>query len=175
MAADIHEQLTTYIIDAHSIEVQALAQLEKAPNVAKNPAFEHALSEHYSETERHERLTRQLLDERDASPNKLKDMIMSIGGKGFLLFARAQPDTPGKLLAHALSYEGLETAAYELLARTAQRAGEEDVERTARDIGDEERRMIGRLEGCYDGVVEASLAAGGATDLKEQLTKYLAD
>ena len=175
MAADIHEQLTKYITDAHSIEVQALAQLEKAPDVAKNPGFEHALREHYSETERHERLTRQLLDERDASPNKLKDMIMSIGGKGFLLFARAQPDTPGKLLAHALSYEGLETAAYELLARTADRAGDASVSGIAREICSDERAMMHRLEGCYDGVVEASLREVGPDDLKEQLRKYLAD
>jgi ferritin-like metal-binding protein YciE len=175
MAADIHEQLTKYITDAHSIEVQALAQLEKAPDVAANPGFERALREHYAETERHERLTRQLLDERDASPNKLKDMIMSIGGKGFLLFARAQPDTPGKLLAHALSYEGLETASYELLARTADRAGEPSVSGIAREIGSDERAMMRRLEGCYDGVVEASLRDVGRDDLIEQLRKYLAD
>jgi ferritin-like metal-binding protein YciE len=175
MAADIHEQLTKYITDAHSIEVQALAQLEKAPDVAANPGFEHALREHYTETERHERLTRQLLEERDASPNKLKDMIMGIGGKGFLLFARAQPDTPGKLLAHALSYEGLEMAAYELLARTADRAGDANVSGIAREIGSEERAMMHRLEGCYDGVVEASLRAVGPDDLKDQLRKYLAD
>jgi ferritin-like metal-binding protein YciE len=175
MAADIHEQLTKYVTDAHSIEVQALAQLEKAPDVAANPGFESALREHYAETERHERLTRQLLDERDASPNKLQDMIMSIGGKGFLLFARAQPDTPGKLLAHALSYEGLETASYELLARTADRAGEPAVSGIAREIGSDERAMMRRLEGCYDGVVEASLRDVGRDDLIEQLRKYLAD
>jgi ferritin-like metal-binding protein YciE len=175
MAADIHEQLTKYLTDAHSIEVQALAQLEHAPDVAADPGFERALREHYAETERHERLTRQLLDERDASPNKLKDMITSIGGKGFLLFARAQPDTPGKLLAHALSYEGLETASYELLARTADRAGEPSVSGIAREIGSDERAMLRRLEGCYDAVVEASLTDVGRDDLSEQLRKYLAD
>ena len=62
MAADIHEQLTKYITDAHSIEVQALAQLDDAPEAAKEPGFEQALREHRKETERHERLTRQLLD-----------------------------------------------------------------------------------------------------------------
>ena len=59
---------------------------------------------------------------------------MRLGGKGFLLFARLQPDTPGKLLAHALSYEALELAAYELLARVAERA-------TARQ--NEPRRIAG--------------------------------
>ncbi len=154
MAADIHEQLTKYITDAHSIEVQALAQLE---------------------TERHERQTRQLLDERDASPSRLKDMIMGLGGKGFLAFARAQPDTPGKLLAHALSYEALETAAYELLARTADRAGEANVSGIAREVGADERAMMTRLEGCYDGVVEVSLRGVAPDELKDQLRKYLAD
>ena len=175
MAADIHEQLTKYITDAHSIEVQALAQLEKAPDVAEYPPFEQALREHMSETERHERLTRQLLDERDASPSRLKDMIMGLGGKGFLAFARAQPDTPGKLLAHALSYEALETAAYELLARTADRAGEANVSGIAREIGADERAMMTRLEGCYDGVVEVSLRGVAPDQLKDQLRKYLAD
>jgi ferritin-like metal-binding protein YciE len=175
MAADIHEQLTKYITDAHSIEVQALAQLEKAPDVAEYPAFEQALREHNSETERHERLTRELLDDRGASPSRLKDMIMSIGGKGFLAFARAQPDTPGKLLAHALSYEALEAAAYELLARTADRAGEPNLSGIARDIGGDERAMMARLEGCYDGVVEVALRDVDPADLRDQLRKYLAD
>ena len=148
MAADIHEQLTKYITDAHSIEVQALAQLEGAPDAAKDPGFEQALREHRTQTERHEQRTRLLLEERDASPNRLKDMVMKLGGKGFLAFAQAQPDTPGKLLAHSLSYEALETAAYELLARTADRAQEADVARVAREICDEERAMMLRLEGC---------------------------
>ena len=175
MAADIHEQLTKYITDAHSIEVQALAQLEKAPDVAEYPAFEQALREHKPETERHERLTRELLDDRGASPSRLKDMIMGIGGKGFLAFARAQPDTPGKLLAHSLSYEALETAAYELLARTADRAGEASVSGIAREICADERSMMNRLEGCYDGVAEVALRQVDPADTGDQLRKYLAD
>jgi ferritin-like metal-binding protein YciE len=175
VAADIHEQLTKYITDAHSVEVQALAQLEQAPEAAKEPGFEQALREHLSETERHERLTRQLLEERGDSPSKLKDMIMKLGGKGFLAFARVQPDTPGKLLAHSLSYEALETAAYELLARTADRAGEANVSGVAREIGSDERAMMQRLEQRYDAVVDVSLREVGRGDLSEQLRKYLAD
>jgi ferritin-like metal-binding protein YciE len=157
VAADIHEQLTKYITDAHSIEVQALAQLEGAPEAATEPGFEEALRQHRQETERHERLTRQLLEERDASPSKLRDMVMKFGGKGFLAFARVQPDTPGRLLAHSLSYEALENAAYELLARTADRAGEANVSTIAREIGSDERAMMHRLEQCYDAVIDVTL------------------
>jgi ferritin-like metal-binding protein YciE len=86
-----------------------------------------------------------------------------------------QPDTPGKLLAHALSYEALELSSYELLARVADRAGESAVADAARRIAGEERTMMERLEGCFDRSVEASLREVGRSDLKEQLRKYLAD
>jgi ferritin-like metal-binding protein YciE len=175
MARDIHEQLTKYVADAHALEVQALAQLEQAPDVAGDPGLAQALSDHLTDTRRHERLTRTLLEERGAAPNRLKDLMLSIGGKGFLAFARAMPDTPGKLLSHALSYEALETAAYELLARTADRAGEPDVARTAREIGEDERAMLARLQECFDGSVEASLRAVDPDHLTEQLRRYLAD
>jgi ferritin-like metal-binding protein YciE len=86
-----------------------------------------------------------------------------------------QPDTPGKLLAHSLGYEALESAAYELLARTADRAGEANVSAIAREIDSDERAMIHRLEHCYDAVAEVSLREVGRDNLPEQLRKYLAD
>src|SRR3954454_16475527 len=127
MARELDEQLTKYLTDAHSIEVQALAQLRTAPKLAGDPQVSDMFEQHLAETEGHERMTRELLDGRDASPSKVKDVVMGAGGKGFLLFARLNPDTPGKLFAHAMSYEGLELASYELLARVAERAGEQDV------------------------------------------------
>ncbi|MEN3342196.1 MAG: hypothetical protein V7644_1600 [Actinomycetota bacterium] len=175
MARELHEQLTKYLTDAHGIEVQALAQLRTAPDLAGDPELAGAFREHLAETEGHERLTRELLEARDAQPARLKDAVMAVGGKGFLLFARLQPDTPGKLAAHALSYEGLELASYELLLRVADRAGEPEVAEAASRIRDEERRMIERLEAGFDRSVEASLRQVGRDDLEEQLRKYLAD
>jgi ferritin-like metal-binding protein YciE len=175
MARGLHEQLTKYLTDAHSIEVQALAQLRSAPELAGDPELERAFREHLAETEGHERITRELLEARGEETSRLKDTVMGVGGKGFLLFARLQPDTPGKLLAHALSYEGLELASYELLSRVAEQAGEQEVVEGAGRIRDEERAMIERLEGGYDGAVAASLRDVGRDDLQEQLRKYLAD
>src|SRR5918911_2290305 len=137
MARDIHEQLTKYLMDAHSIEVQALAQLRTAPDLAGDPELAKNFREHLRETEGHERLVREALEARDAKPSRTKDAVMAIGGKGFLLFARLEPDTPGKLHAHALSYEGLEVSAYELLRRVADRAGEDQVVAEADRIADE--------------------------------------
>jgi ferritin-like metal-binding protein YciE len=172
---DIAEQLTKYLTDAHSIEEQALAQLRSAPDVAGDPELAQNYRDHLTETEGHERRVRVLLEARDASPSTLKDTVMKVGGKGFLLFARLNPDTPGKLHAHSTSYEALELASYELLARVAELAGDERVADDARAIRDEERAMLERLESTYDLAVGASLAALGRDDLAEQLRKYLAD
>jgi ferritin-like metal-binding protein YciE len=175
MASDLNEQVTKYLTDAHSIEVQALAQLRSAPGLAGDPQLSHMFEEHLAETEGHERMTRELLEARDAGPSKVKDTVMAAGGKGFLLFARLNPDTPGKLFAHSLSYEGLELASYELLARVAERAGEQDVVDVASRIRAEERAMIERLESVVDVAFEASMRAHPRDDVNELLPKYLAD
>src|SRR5215211_402857 len=109
-----------------------------------------------------EQLTKYLTDAHSieaqgADRSRVKDAVMAVGGKGFILFARSQPDTPGKLHAHALSYEALELASYELLARVAEIAGEDGVASAAREIRDEERGMMDRLEAGFDRAVEAAL------------------
>ncbi|HZT16401.1 MAG TPA: DUF892 family protein [Gaiellaceae bacterium] len=175
MTRDLDDQLTKYLTDAHSIEVQALAQLRTAPDLAGAPVLADAFRAHLEETEGHERTTRELLEARGASPSRLKDAVMGLGGKGFLLFARLQPDTPGKLFAHALSYEGLELASYELLGRVAARAEADDVVAAAERIGDEERAMMQRLEANVDAAVEAALSEHPRDDLSSLLPRYLAD
>ena len=172
---DLQEQLTKYLTDVHSIEEQALVQLRRAPEIAGDPEISEAFSQHLHETERQEERIRELLAAADAKPSKAKDVAGKATGIGMALFAKFQPDTPGKLVAHAYSYEHMELAAYELLRRAAERAGQPEVVSAARHIGDEERRMAGRLESVFDRAVEASLREVDPDDLTEQLHKYLAD
>jgi ferritin-like metal-binding protein YciE len=171
----LRDQVTKYLGDAHSIETQALAQLRTAPDIAGDPELSAMYREHLIETEGHERATRRALQARAAKPSRTKDTVMALGGKGFVLFARLQPDTPGKLHAHALSYEALELSSYQLLADVAERSGEQSVVDTARRIAAEERGMMTRLEGTFGVAVDASLRSLGLDDLNEQLRKYLAD
>ena len=175
MTTDIQEQLTKYLTDAHSIEAQALAQLRRAPDIAGDTELATVFEQHLTETEKHERLVRAHLDERGTSPATLKELVMRIGGAGFLLFARLQPDTPGKLVAHAYSYEHLELAGYELLSVVARAAGEGAIAETAERIRGEEQAMGARLAGLFDRAVDASLREVGADDLQKRLQKYLSD
>jgi ferritin-like metal-binding protein YciE len=169
------EQLTGYLTDAHSIEEQALAQLRSAPRIAGTERLAAAFRDHLPETEGHERDIARLLENRDETPSWIKDTVMKLGGKGFILFAWANPDTPGKLLAHAVSYEALEEASYRLLARVAEHLAADDVVEVANRIRDEEIAMQERLGACFDDAVDASLRAVGNDDAKEQLRRYLAD
>ncbi len=173
--ASLDEQLNAYLSDAHAIEEQALPQMRAAPDLAGDPRLAAIFSTHLVETERHEELIRERLEARGASPSKLKEAVFKAGGFAFVLFAKSQPDTPGKLVAHALSYEHLELAGYELLRRVAERAGDAETASVARTIGEQERAMSERLEERLDLAVDASLSAVDPDDLDEQLNKYLAD
>jgi ferritin-like metal-binding protein YciE len=176
MSATIaRHELTSYLSDAHSIEEQALQQLRPAPKVAGDPLIASVFEQHIPETEWHEKAVRERLERLGGSPSTLKDVVMRAGGVAFVLFAQAQPDTPGKLVAHAYSYEHLEEAAYELLARTAERADDPETAAVARRIADDERTMSERLAGVFDRATERSLEAVGRERISEQLIKYLTD
>ena len=165
MPRDLEDQLIKYLTDAHAMEVQALTQMRSAPGIAGDEQLASAFRFHEGETERHEALVRERLHAHDAAPSKLEDMLGAVSGKGFVLFARLNPDTPGKLAAHAYSYEHLELAVYELLARVAERAGDAGSAEAARSIRSDEDAMARRLSQLWD----AALRDAG------KLESYLAD
>jgi ferritin-like metal-binding protein YciE len=175
MATTTEEQLAIYLTDAHAIELQALVQVKRAPDIAGDPGLAEAFSKHIEETERHERFVRGRLEALSWAPTPHKDIAGKATGLGFALFARFQPDTPGKLATHAYSYEHMELAAYDLLGRLAERANDSETALMAHMIEQEEREMAQRIESRFDGAVDASLRELDVDDLDQQLNKYLAD
>jgi ferritin-like metal-binding protein YciE len=169
------EHLTKYLTDAHAIELQALAQMKRAPALAGDPELAQIFTAHEGETREHERLVREQLERRDAAPSTVKDAAGRLGGWGMVLFARLNPDTPGKLAMHAYSYEHMELAAYELLRRIAERGGDDAVAAMARRIADDERAMADRIAERWDRAVDASLREKGTDDLRDEVVKYLRD
>jgi ferritin-like metal-binding protein YciE len=172
---NIEEQLVASLRDAHAIEEQALAQLWRALRAAGDEALALALREHEPETEEHERLVRARLLAHGAEPSKLRDVAGSASGAGFVIFAGLQPDTPGKLATHAFSYEHLELATYDLLARLAELVGDHETAVMAHRIRREEAAMADRVEVTFERTVSASLGAGVGADLAARLTTYLTD
>jgi ferritin-like metal-binding protein YciE len=171
----MEEQIAIYLTDAHAIELQALVQVKRAPKMAGDPQIAQAFEQHIGETEQHERFVRERLDAMSWAPVPQKDIAGKLTGVGFALFARFQPDTPGKLVAHAYSYEHMELAAYDLLGLLAEQAGDEETKLTTDLIAKDERAMIERLASSFDRAVEASLHELDRDDIGKQLDKYLAD
>src|SRR4051794_29655318 len=164
--------LVEYLTDVHAMEVQAVAQMRAAPDLAGDPELAAAFREHCVETERHEALIRERLEAHDAKPSRLEDMLGKLSGMGFGLFAKSQPDTPGKLATHAFSYEHMELAAYDLLARIAEREGDAETVAVAERIRAEEEAMSTRIAARWDAVVDASLKG---KEPSEALDSYLSD
>jgi len=174
-AEDLQEQLVKYLTDVHSIEVQALVQMKGAPQILSDEELAGIFRTHHDETEEQKRLVEERLAAHGASGSKLKDLVAGATGLPFVAFAASQPDTPGKLATHALSYEHMEHAAYELLMRIAERAGDGETVEVARKIRDQELEMAGRVEASFDRTVELSLKDKDTDATREQVTKYLAD
>jgi ferritin-like metal-binding protein YciE len=169
----IQEQILKYLTDIHSIEEQALVQLKIAPKIAGDATLEAAFEKHIGETEDQKRRVEDRLEALGGSPSMMKDIAGAASGPAFALFAKFQPDTPGKLSTHAFSYEHMELAAYELLARLAARAKDDQTAALAKDIEGQENEMARRISANWDVAVNASLR--DADDLGEQLDKYLSD
>lgn len=175
MARTISEEVRSFLSDMYSVEQQALAQLVSAPDMAGDPAFAEMLRRHHAETEEQARLVGERLEDAGGSRSGVKDAVMKLGGKGFLLFARSMPETPGRLAAHAYSYEAMEWAGYQMLERLAERAGDGETAAVARRIGAEERTMMERLEGVWDLAERASHRDTDAGEMAEHVRKHLAE
>lgn len=175
MARNHREELVHLLGDLYSMELQALAQMVTAPDMAGDPGLAADFRTHCTETERQAQWVRARLEARGGSPSTIKDAIMKLGGKGFLLFARLQNETPGRLLAHAYSYEAMEWAGYAILARTAELADDPETAEVARTIQAEERTMMERLERHFDAAETAAHGDVTPKDLPKHIRHHLAE
>ncbi len=167
------EELVQFLSDMYSVELQALAQLVSAPEMAGDEFIAEQFRLHHAETRQQAALVHELLASRGGEPSALKDAIMRAGGKSFLAFARALPETPGRLVAHSYSYEAMEWAGYEMLKRLASHAEDAQVEHIANEIAAQERTMMQRLEACFDRAEAASHGGTPPDEFGAQMLKHL--
>ena len=136
---DLGDQLDTYLADVHALEGQSQQLLEKSKEMDVPESLRAALAHHLEETEGHLRKIERRLDDRGTTPSAIKDAALRLGALNWGVFFAAQPDTPAKLAGFAYAVENLEVAAYELLLRVAQRAGDQDTVTLAESILSEEK------------------------------------
>ena len=91
---DLDEQLRKYLADAHAIEEQAIALLERGPKLAGSETLANIYADHLGETRDHAEAIEARLDELGGDPSTLKDAALRLGALNWGAFFQAHPDTP---------------------------------------------------------------------------------
>lgn len=156
---DLRQQLCTYLADAHAIEEQAIALLERAPKLAGSERLAIIYEDHLAETREHAEMIAQRLQALGGESSSLQDAALRLGALNWAAFFPGQPDTPGKLACFARAFEHLEIGGYEQLRRFADGAGDEQTARASEWILAQEREASERIAAAFDDAVSASLEA----------------
>jgi len=156
MTASLEEQLVDGLIDAHAMEKQSLTTLEAALKVAGDPQLEALYRGHVAETRRHVELIEERLEAHDASRSIVKDLGGRVSALVLGTGVIAQKNTPAKLVAVAYGYENFEIAAYEMLRRIAQKAGDSETVEAVDRILVNERQAVEKLGASFDLALQAA-------------------
>ena len=157
MLGDIQMHLN----EAHALEAQGIALLSKSDDIAGSGPLAEACRANLADTREHAAALERRLDALGASTSKLKDAVLGAGGLNWGFFFQGQSDTPAKLAAFAYAFEHLKIAGYELLLRSAKRAGDTGTIELAEMLIASERAMAERVLGTFDSAVQATLQQVG--------------
>lgn len=175
MTRIVPEQTVHFLSDLYSVELQALAQMVTAPRVAGDSFLAQNFQVHEGETRRHVERVKERLESLGGSASPVKEAVMRLGGKGFLLFANLLTETPGRLVVHAYSYEAMEWAGYAVLIRLAELGGDMETAVLAREIQAEERTMMERLERNFRLAEQVSHQELSQAEVADHVRKHLAE
>jgi ferritin-like metal-binding protein YciE len=157
MSNDIQQQLIKYLNDAHAMEMQSMEMLEKAIEIAGDLQLAQLYRGHLNDTRDHERYVKQRLEALGESPSTLKNIAGKVGAMGLGMLAQAMPDTPAKLAGVAFAYENFEVAAYQMLHKVAEIAGDEETVSMCEHILPSEQQAAKVIEENLDLAVQRSL------------------
>jgi ferritin-like metal-binding protein YciE len=162
MADDkLKEKLADYVEDAHAMEQNDLKMIDSMISTTDDPQMKEMLENHKRETEEHERRLRARLDAlgRGTSARKQAQAVGAALLKGVGDVARG--DKAGKNARDGYTAEHMEIAAYQLLERLAQKAGDTDTAEVARQNRADEEQMARRLDQSWDRTLELTLEENG--------------
>src|SRR5215218_3460983 len=140
MADDkLNQKLIDYIEDAHALEQNVSQMLSSMISTTDDPEIEQMLKHHKEETERQEAQT-----------------VAAALVKGAADVVRG--DQAGKNARDAYTTEHMEIAAYQLLERLAEKAGDTETAEVARQNRAEEEAMAQKIDANWDRFLDLTLA-----------------
>jgi ferritin-like metal-binding protein YciE len=157
----LQRKLVEHVQEAHAMEQTVSTMLDSMIATTDDPEITEMLRQHKRQTQEHERRLSERLDALGAGTSTTK----SVGGLGAALFKGvgdlARTDKPSKNARDGYMTEHMEIAAYELLERLAQRAGDEMTAEVARQNRSDEQAMAKKIESNWDRFLDLTLAKPG--------------
>jgi ferritin-like metal-binding protein YciE len=163
MASELEQQLVKHIDEAYAMEQNVLRMLDGMIETTEDEEIKSELREHKLETERHADRMQQRLEAHGASPSMIKEAGGVAGALMKSVVDMARPEKAGRNARDGYTTEHMEIAAYQLLERVAERAGDEETVAAARENRQEEEAMAKRLDAHWDKFAELSLKESGVT------------
>jgi ferritin-like metal-binding protein YciE len=153
----IQAKLVDYVRDAHAMEINSLQMLKSMLLHTSDGEMRSIIEAHVAETEIHrDKLAGRLEDMGEApSAAKKAGVLLTAAMKGML--DQVRPDKPGKDARDAFVTEAVEIAAYELLRRLADRAGDRETAQIASQNLAEEEAMAERISSSWDKVIDLTI------------------
>lgn len=159
----LRRKLVEYVQNVHAMEQNILLMLDSIILTTEDPELTAMFRAHKEETRRQERRLNERLKSLGglglASTGKDLAAIASAQAKGVADLWRA--DKAVRNARDAFVTEHLEIAAYEVLERLAERAGDPVTAEVARENRAEEEAMARRIASNWDGFLDLTLAGAG--------------
>jgi ferritin-like metal-binding protein YciE len=159
----INDQLIKHIDEAHAMEQNVLRMLDGMISTTNDPEILQELEHHKVETEGHAQRMKQRLEAHGAAPSTVRQMTGILGALAKMPLDMVRQEKAGRNARDGYATEHMEIAAYELLKRVAQKAGDEETATACDEIIAQERAMAETIEQNWDKFAELSLREEGVT------------
>jgi ferritin-like metal-binding protein YciE len=157
------DQLIKHIDEAYAMEQNVLRMLDGMISTTDDPEILDALEHHKMQTHGHAERMRAQLDAHDAQPSGVKQVGGILAALAKMPLDMVRGEKAGRNARDAYATEHMEIASYELLRRIAEKAGDEQTARVAREIISEEKAMADLIADNWDKFAELSLREEGVT------------
>jgi ferritin-like metal-binding protein YciE len=161
MADTLEAQLVKHIDEALAMEKNVLRMLDSMIATTRDAEIKEELRRHKLETETQADRLLERLEAHDATPSMVREAGGVLGALMKSVLDVARGEKAGRNARDGYATEHMEIAAYQLLERVAQRAGDEETAEVARRNRAEEEAMAKKLDGYWDRFAELSLEEAG--------------
>ena len=159
---DVQGQLVKHIDEAHTMEQTIRRLLDGLLQTSDDPEVVDRLERHRLETHQHAATMRGRLEAHGAQPSLARQAVGILEALAKLPLDLMRGEKAGRNARDAYVAEHVEIAAYELLRRIAERAGDEETAAACVEILEQERAMARFIDDNWDRFAALSLQEHGA-------------